>query len=30
MNEEEWKTVYEVQIYITSLSVISDCNWNKL
>ena len=30
MNEEEWKTVYDVQIYVTSLSAISDCNWNKL
>lgn len=26
MNEEEWKTVYDVQIYVTSLSAISDCN----
>ena len=23
MNEEEWKTVYDVQIYVTSLSAIS-------
>ena len=30
MNEEEWKTVCDVQIYVTSLSAISDCNWNKL
>ena len=30
MNEEEWKTVYDVQIYVTSLSAISDCDWNKL
>lgn len=30
MDEEEWKTAYDVQIYVTSLSAISDCNWNKL
>lgn len=30
MNEEEWNTVYDVQIYVTSLSAIGDCNWTKL
>ena len=30
MDEEEWKTAYDVQIYVTSLSAISDCNWNRL
>lgn len=30
MNKEEWKTIYDVQIYVTSLSAISDCNWNNL
>ena len=30
MNEEKWKTIYDVQVYVTSLSAISDCNWNRL
>lgn len=30
MNEDEWKTTYDVQNYVASLSLISDCNWNKL
>ena len=30
MDEEEWKTAYDVQIYVTSLSARSDCNWNRL
>lgn len=30
MDEEEWKTAYDVQIYVTSSSAISDCNWNRL
>ncbi len=30
MDEKEWKTVYDVQSYVASLSAISDCDWNKL
>lgn len=26
----DWKTAYDVQIYVMSLSAISNCNWNKL
>ena len=28
--QNDWKTAYDAQIYITSLSVISNHDWNKL
>ena len=27
--QNDWKTAYDAQIYITSLSVISNHDWNK-
>ena len=28
--ENCWKTIYDVQVYVTSLAAISNCDWNKL